>query len=610
MSSSLSNGNSVRPQERKPAVALYRISDAKQDSLPTQRAWAQRVTRRDGLALVGEFDDEGISGADINRPGLESLVAFVKERFYARDPVLYLLVIDLDRFSRRDSLSTGAWLEQLRKHGLRYVATTAQRFDLHNPLDRTLIALGSDFTREPDLRAKSNHVLNGMAERARRGLWMGGAVPYGYRGAPDSHEPPSRSGKLAVRLILGPEEEQEIVRWIFRTYASGRLTANGLARELNARGIKPRRSPHGKWSRNTVLKILANRAYLGCIVWGEQLVGRYHRLEKGMVIPREDKQDREQTQLLRGLKHLPVRLAPEEDCIVRVDAHPALIDQETFEACQRQRERNRENYSAPRAGLKGNVWPLAGQMKCGHCGGPVWTLPKSEQGGKRHGNYTERARVACGRRRQDPHDCPHSGMLPYLEVVKRVVNLLRQKLADPRAVAEMARELERQLAEQARAGRGSRQRLDARVAKLDGAIATATKNLLQFPEDLRADAFEALRALKAERDAAGQKLRDLEAAQREARAIDPEEFKATLALVADLTATWETREEAELLRATFRDLVQEVRLYWRARRPGEKLPRGRQATKRLLRRVEVDLTPSFADLLTMGSRSSRPPRTS
>jgi hypothetical protein len=60
-----------------------------------------------------------------------------------------------------------------------------------------------------------------------------------------------------------------------------------------------------------------------------------------------------------------------------------------------------------------------------------------------------------------------------------------------------------------------------------------------------------------------------------------------------------------LLRATFRDLVQEVRLYWRARRPGEKLPRGRQATKRLLRRVEVDLTPSFADLLTMGNHKHR-----
>jgi hypothetical protein len=92
----MAEGNSIRAtQERKPAVALYRISDDKQESLPTQRAWAQRVSRRDGLILAGEFEDEGVSGADTIRPGLEELTAFVKERFFARDPILALVVIDL-----------------------------------------------------------------------------------------------------------------------------------------------------------------------------------------------------------------------------------------------------------------------------------------------------------------------------------------------------------------------------------------------------------------------------------------------------------------------------------------------------------------------------------
>jgi DNA invertase Pin-like site-specific DNA recombinase len=599
--SNSTNGHAA-PADRLLAVALYRESDDnKQDSLPTQRAWAQRVSQRDALTLIAEFEDEGISGAAVSRPGLEDLVAFVQKQFYARDPVRYLLLIDLDRFLRRDSISTGAWLDKLRTHGLRYIVTTGQRFDLHNSLDRTLIALGSDFTREPELRAKSNHVLNGMAERARKGLWMGGPIPFGYRLGEDG------------RLTPGPEDEQETLRWIFRTYASGRLTANGIARELNARGVRPRRA--AAWSRNTVLKILENRAYVGSVVWGEQLVGRYHRLQGGMVVPREDKHDREQAQLLRKLKRLPVTLAGEEDLIVCPNAHPALIDPNLFEAAQGQRVRNRENYSAPRCarGLKGNVWPLAGQMKCGHCGEPVWTLPVSERTGRgrlRHGAYVERARACCGARRQDPSTCPDSGLWPYLDVLDRVVTLLRKKLAAPGAVAEMTRELERQLADQRRAGQSGRQRLEARAAKLDKEIATATKNLLQFPEDLRADAFESLRALKAERDAAGQELRDLDAAEREARVIDPAEFKAALKTVAGLEAEWDTREEAELLRATLRDLVAEVRVFWRPRRQGEKMPRGRQATKRVLRRVEVDLTPSFADLITAGSRNSRSPHTS
>src|SRR5262245_17948843 len=128
MSAITSTRNRPEPQERWAAVALYRISDDKQDSLPTQRAWAQRVSQRDSLTVAGEFEDEGVSGADVNRPGLEKLLAFVRERFFARDPILYLLVIDFDRFSRRDSLSTSAWLDHLRKHGVRYIVTTAQRF--------------------------------------------------------------------------------------------------------------------------------------------------------------------------------------------------------------------------------------------------------------------------------------------------------------------------------------------------------------------------------------------------------------------------------------------------------------------------------------------------
>jgi hypothetical protein len=168
----------------------------------------------------------------------------------------------------------------------------------------------------------------------------------------------------------------------------------------------------------------------------------------------------------------------------------------------------------------------------------------------------------------------------------------------------MTRELERQLAEQARSGQADRRRLSTRVAALDRKIATATRNLLQFPEDLRADAFEALRALKDQREEVGRQLRELDAAERQAPTVDPRWFKATLAAAADLSPTWETHEEAELLRATLRDLVAEVRLYYRERRKGERMPRGQESTRRVLCRVEVDLTPCFADMLITGCRSS------
>jgi DNA invertase Pin-like site-specific DNA recombinase len=585
-------------QERQPAVLLYRISDDRQDSVPTQRAWAQRVATRDGLTLAGEFGDEGISGADVNRPGLEGLVAFVRERFFAREPILYLLVLDLDRFSRRDSLSTSAWLDQLRKHGLRYIVTTAQRFDLHSPLDRTLIALGSDFTREPELRAKSNHVLNGMAERARKGWWMGGPPPLGYR----TELVPgvmTANGRPPKRLVLGPEEEQELVRWIFREYASGRQSCRGIVRELAARGFRPRGSKSGMWPPQTIAKMLSNRAYLGCIVWGGHPVGRYHRLKAGMVVPREDKEAREQHQLLAGLKHLPADVADGADVIVCEGAHPALIDRATWDLCQQRLLGNQGNRSAPRAGT-GNVWPLAGQIRCGHCSAPIWTHPMSS-GRRRKPRSTAAGvcRLVCSRRRIGGLERCQTGRAGYLEVLNRVIGLLQEKLASPDVAAELTRALEEQMVQQAKSGEGERRRLTARATELDGKVSEAVANLAHTPADLRDDVAEYVRKLKADRDAVGALLRALEAQRRESQAIDPDELRKALEMVQHLSAAMETREEAEHLRAVLRDLIGEVRLYYRPRRKGEKLARGMNRVRFVLRRIEADLTPWFADLVNM-----------
>src|SRR5262249_43889837 len=107
--------------ERKPAVAYFRVSTEKQYSLPPHPEWANRIVQRDGLMLAGEFEDEGFSGADFERPGVQELVTFVEKRFYERDPVQSLVVIDIDRLSRRNSMDTSALLGGLSKHGLRYL---------------------------------------------------------------------------------------------------------------------------------------------------------------------------------------------------------------------------------------------------------------------------------------------------------------------------------------------------------------------------------------------------------------------------------------------------------------------------------------------------------
>ena len=112
-----------------------------------------------------------------------------------------------------------------------------------------------------------------IAASKRKGMWMGGVPPLGYR-AED-------------RKLLVIDSEAEIVRSIFRRYAelgSVRL----LKQELDARGIKSKswtsasgRPIGGKpFSRGALYLMLQNRTYLGEIVHK----GQFHPGEHAPIV--------------------------------------------------------------------------------------------------------------------------------------------------------------------------------------------------------------------------------------------------------------------------------------------------------------------------------------
>ena len=85
-----------------------------------------------------------------------------------------------------------------------------------------------------------------FAASRRKGMWMGGTVPYGYR--------------VEARKLLVRQDEAQIVRMIFERYVTNG-SATMLARELNAEGVVSRSGrPIDKgW----LYKLLNNRVYVG-----------------------------------------------------------------------------------------------------------------------------------------------------------------------------------------------------------------------------------------------------------------------------------------------------------------------------------------------------------
>jgi len=212
--------------------------------------------RHEGWAcLATRYDDGGFSGATMDRPALRRLLADI-----TAGRVNTIVVYKIDRLTR--SLADFAKIvEILDARGASFVSVT-QQFNTTTSMGRLTLNILLSFA-QFEREVIGERIRDKIATSQRKGMWMGGIPPLGYR---------AQDGKLFVI-----ESEAEIVRAVFRRYAelgSVRL----LKGELEARGIKSKswttvsgRRVGGKpFSRGALYLMLQNRLYRGEIVHKRQ----------------------------------------------------------------------------------------------------------------------------------------------------------------------------------------------------------------------------------------------------------------------------------------------------------------------------------------------------
>jgi DNA invertase Pin-like site-specific DNA recombinase len=205
--------------------------------------------RHEGWACVAtRYDDGGFSGATMDRPALQRLLADI-----VAGRVDTIVVYKIDRLTR--SLADFAKIvEILDARGASFVSVT-QQFNTTTSMGRLTLNILLSFA-QFEREVIGERIRDKIAASKKKGMWMGGVPPLGYR---------AQDGKL---LVI--ESEAEIVRDIFRRYAalgSVRL----LNDELEAREIKSKswttasgRRVGGKpFSRGALYLILQNRLYRG-----------------------------------------------------------------------------------------------------------------------------------------------------------------------------------------------------------------------------------------------------------------------------------------------------------------------------------------------------------
>jgi site-specific DNA recombinase len=231
-------------------VAIYaRVSSESQEARGTIGSQLEALRARvaaEGHELVGEFCDDGWSGARLDRPGLDALrdqaEAGCFEAVWCLSP---------DRLARAYVYQVLV-LDELERLGVRVVFADAPAI-ADDPQLRLLTQVQGAFAEYE--RAK-------IAERNRRGrLWRSRAgevvswkAPYGYRRVPRDASGPAR---LEVF-----EPEAEVVRRIYDDYVNEGCSVRQVMRALNTEQVP---TPTGKaeWWHSTVCRVLSNEAYIG-----------------------------------------------------------------------------------------------------------------------------------------------------------------------------------------------------------------------------------------------------------------------------------------------------------------------------------------------------------
>jgi DNA invertase Pin-like site-specific DNA recombinase len=232
------------------------------NSLDAQREACEayaRSQRHEGWVLVStHYDDGRISGGTLERPALQRLLADIRA-----GKVDLVLVYKVDRLTR--SLADFAKIvEVLDAHGASFVSVT-QQFNTATSMGRLTLNMLLSFA-QFEREVAGERIRDKIAASKRKGMWMGGTVPFGYE---------VRDRKLVIN-----ETEAETVRHIFRRYL-GLGSVRLLQEQLASAGIVGRAGrPLG---RGPLFHLLQNRTYRGEIVHK----GAVYPGEQAAIIDRE-----------------------------------------------------------------------------------------------------------------------------------------------------------------------------------------------------------------------------------------------------------------------------------------------------------------------------------
>lgn len=288
----------------------------------------------ENIEIVETYTDNGRTGTDFDRPEWERMFQDVKEQ-----KVNCIIVKDLSRFAR-NYLEAGDYLEKIFPFlGVRFIAVNDQ-FDSEGEIfkEKDLITEFKNLANDYYSKDISKKVMASFDTKKGQGQFIGSMAPYGYI-LQENHFVIDEPAAAVVRRIFSMKMQGKSFYEIAKV-----LNQEGVpspSRYAGERGVKKYKGcSHILWQPQAVSRIIYNRVYVGDLVQGKYNCSIYSKEKQG-------KRKEELWEIAR-------------------DAHPAIVDRESFDSIQKIRERNRRVWQ-DKQGEKGYENVLEGILVCGIC---------------------------------------------------------------------------------------------------------------------------------------------------------------------------------------------------------------------------------------------------
>ena len=355
----------VRFWTEKKAALYVRVSTRYQvdkDSLPFQRKKLKEYCKLIGIEKFQIFEDDGYSAKNTDRPHFQEMIGRVRNGEFS-----HVIVWKVDRISR-NLLDFAAMYEELKDHRVTFISMNEQ-FDTSTAIGEAMLKIILIFA-ELERNMTSERVTGIMLDRAESGLWNGARMPVGFRWNDETKYPEP------------DPEEVKIVQFIFDEYEKTR-SALKVTRYLNNHHVKSKRG--GEWSSKLVHDIIRNPFYIGTY--------RYNMRESG-----------------RGA------LKPESEWIIKENNHPAIIDKDQFDRCNKIMGQNGFSRDVSEVRKTYHVHTFAGKLVCATCGANmIASKDRVRANGFRPSNYN------CARRAR-MLDCENKKVVSELYIGPFIFN--------------------------------------------------------------------------------------------------------------------------------------------------------------------------------------------